>query len=132
MSEENETISDDIFEDDVEDEEPYTPEEEEKGHGPGFRLGILVGLLVGAVVAVLMAPPTGEEQQGEGGSQHESSSSSPDLDLDSPFARISSMSKSVMRASAAGSSRGCSWAGSFSRSKSMVGISSTFCSPQEP
>ncbi len=50
MSEENETSEEEIFEEDG---------TGEKGHGPGLRLGILVGLIVGAAVAVFFAPPTG-------------------------------------------------------------------------
>ena len=89
MSEENETAEDEIFEEDATD----TPEEEEKGHGPGFRLGILVGLIVGTAVAILFAPPTGEEDQGTDTSDAPtgSTSASSNSDVGSAFGRISTM-----------------------------------------
>ena len=40
-------------------EDESTPER--KSHGPGFRLGLLLGGIAGAVVAALAAPSTGEE-----------------------------------------------------------------------
>ncbi len=93
MSEENDTTRDEIFEEDG----AESPEEGEKGHGPGFRFGILVGLIVGAAVAVLFAPPTGEEEQGSVMSEAatDSTSSSPDFDLDGPFGRISTIIEQV-------------------------------------
>lgn len=36
--------------------------EEKRSHGPGFRLGLLIGLVAGLAAAVLFAPPTGEEE----------------------------------------------------------------------
>ncbi len=86
MSEENEKTGDEIFEEDGTD----APEEEEKGHGPGFRLGILVGLIVGSAVAILFAPPTGEEEQRTDTSDTPTGSAS-DSDLDSAFGRISTV-----------------------------------------
>ncbi len=93
MSEENDIPGDEIFEEDG----TESPEEEEKGHGPGFRLGILVGLIVGTAVAVLFAPPTGEEERGTVTSEAApgSTSSSPDFDLDSSFGRISTIIEQV-------------------------------------
>ena len=93
MSEENETTENEIFGEDGTD----SPEEEKQGHGPGFRLGILVGLIVGAAAAVLFAPPTGEEEQGSVTSEAatDSTSSSPDFDLDGPFGRISTIIEQV-------------------------------------
>ncbi len=89
MSEENDTSGDEIFEEDGTD----SPEQEEKGHGPGFRLGILMGLIVGAAVAILFAPPTGEEEQDTATSETAtgSTSSSPDFELDNAFGRISTI-----------------------------------------
>ncbi len=97
MSEENETIDEEIFEEDGEEDETDSVEEEQNGHGPGFRLGILLGLIVGAVVAVLLAPPTGEEEQGTVTSESAagSSSLSPDFAADSPFGRISTIIQQV-------------------------------------
>ena len=93
MSEENDIPGAEIFEE----EGTESPEEEEKGHGPGIRLGILVGLIVGAAVAVLFAPPTGEKDQGSVTSEAatDSTSSSPDFDLDGPFGRISTIIEQV-------------------------------------
>lgn len=93
MSEEKETSDEEIFEED----ETDTPEEEEEGHGPGFRLGILFGLCVGAVVAVLFAPPTGEEGEGTAAGEIAAgnSSSSPDFVLDDPFGRIRTIIEQV-------------------------------------
>ena len=88
MSEENETSEEEIFEEDG---------TEEKGHGPGLRLGILVGLIVGAAVAVFFAPPTGEVDQDPamGETPTGSTSSSPDFELDSAFGRISTIIEQV-------------------------------------
>jgi hypothetical protein len=36
--------------------------DEKRSHGPGFRLGLLIGLVAGLAAAVLFAPPTGEEE----------------------------------------------------------------------
>ena len=93
MSEENDTSGDEIFEEDGTD----SAEEEEKGHGPGLRLGILVGLIVGAAVAILFAPPTGEEEQDTATSETATggTASSPNFELDNAFGRISTIIEQV-------------------------------------
>ena len=91
MSEENEITGEEIFEEDGTD----TPQEEEKGHGPGFRLGILLGLIVGAAVAILFAPPTGEEEQGAATSERAPGRTSSSSDFDSPLGRINTIIEQV-------------------------------------
>ncbi len=93
MSEENDISGAEIFEE----EGTESPEEEKQGHGPGFRLGILVGLIVGTAVAIIFAPPTGEEDQdtATGETATGSTSSSPDFELDSAFGRISTIIEQV-------------------------------------
>ena len=59
---------------DEEAEEVEAPDEpEERGSGPGFLRGTLLGVLAGAVAATLFAPPTGEEAIDDGAEQPESS-----------------------------------------------------------
>jgi hypothetical protein len=38
-------------------------DEKPPGHGPGFRLGLLLGMAAGAAAAVLFAPASGEENR---------------------------------------------------------------------
>lgn len=72
--------------------------EEQKSHGPGLRLGILVGLIAGAVVATLFAPPTGEETPGDEaaeGSAEGNDASRLDPDEGAPIARVRSLIEQV-------------------------------------
>ncbi len=72
--------------------------DEHKSNGPGLRLGIVVGLIAGAVVAVLFAPPTGEEtphEQGAEGAADGGDASSSMVDEDSPMARVSLLIEQV-------------------------------------
>ena len=96
MSEETEAVSDEM--DEVSADEPNGDEGGERtSHGPGLRLGVLVGLIAGAVVATLFAPPTGEETpedqtvdaaEGSAASLHGG-------DEDTPMARVSSLIQHV-------------------------------------
>ncbi len=54
-----------------------------------------MGLIVGTAVAVLFAPPTGEDEQDASESASASSSSSPDFNVDASFGRISTIIEQV-------------------------------------
>lgn len=97
MSEEMEAIADEMDEEIV--DEPASGEAGgRKSHGPGLRLGILVGLIAGAVVATLFAPPTGEETPEDQAAERLGDGkafSPPDLDADTPMARVRSLVEQV-------------------------------------
>lgn len=44
------------------------PVEERKRHGPGFRLGLILGAIAGGIGATIFAPPTGEQTTSTNGS----------------------------------------------------------------
>lgn len=97
MSEEMEAIADEMDEE-IADEPASGEADERKSHGPGLRLGILVGLIAGAVVATLFAPPTGEETPEDQAAERLGDGkafSPPDLDADTPMARVRSLVEQV-------------------------------------
>jgi len=97
VSEEIEALAD-VMDEEFADESAGDEADEHKSHGPGLRLGILVGLIAGAVVAILFAPPTGEEtplDQAAEGLAEGSEASPPGSDEDTPMARVRSLIEHV-------------------------------------
>lgn len=66
--------------------------EQKRSHGPGFRLGLLIGIIAGLAAAVLFAPPTGEgEPRVEGTGVAEPA----EFDAGSPAGRAMSLVEQV-------------------------------------